>query len=205
MPAVAPKPLTVEAYLARDLDAEGRLEFLNGTVTDVAGAEPEHNQVKDNIARELGNRLIERGCWVTSSDQRVHVGDGNYVYPDVVVACDPAYDDEHRPRTLLNPELVAEVTSGSTAARDHGEKLAAYARVAGLHEYWVAEPDRALLTQFVRTGGGENSNDHGEWRVRVHDDIGGDVRSEHFDVALPLAALYALVVEEASPEEQDEE
>jgi hypothetical protein len=64
----------------------------------------------------------------------------------------------------------------------------------------VAEPDRALLTQFVRTGG-----EDGEWRVRVHDDLGSDVRSEHFDVALPLAALYALVVEEASPEEQDEE
>ena len=46
MPAVAPKPLTVEAYLARDRDADGRLEFLNGTVTDVAGAEPEHNQAR---------------------------------------------------------------------------------------------------------------------------------------------------------------
>jgi Uma2 family endonuclease len=200
MPVVASKPLTVEAYLARDRNAEGRLEFLNGTITDVAGAEPEHNQVKDNIAAELRSRLQPRGCWVTTSDQRVHVGNGNYVYPDVVVACDPAYDDEHRPRTSLNPELVVEVTSGSTAARDHGEKLAAYARVAGLHEYWVAEPDRALLTQFVRTGG-----EDGEWRVQVHDGLGSDVRSEHFDVALPLAALYALVVEEASPEEQDEE
>ena len=151
MPAVAPKPLTVEAYLARDRDADGRLEFLNGTVTDVVGAEPEHNQVKGNIAAELRNCLQPRGCWVTTSGQRVHAGNGNYVYPDVVVACDPAYNDEHRPRTLLNPELVAEVTSGSTAARDRGEKLAAYARLESLREYWVAEPDRALLTQFVRT------------------------------------------------------
>jgi Uma2 family endonuclease len=197
MPAVAPKPLTVEAYLARDRDADGRLEFLDGTITDVAGAEPEHNQVKDNIARELGNRLIERGCWVTSSDQRVHVGDGNYVYPDVVVACDPAYDDEHRPRTSLDPELVAEVTSGSTAARDRGEKLAAYARLESLREYWVAEPDRALLTQFVRS---DDEND--DWRVRTYDALDETVQSVHFDdLAVPMQALYALVLEEEAAED----
>lgn len=198
MPVAAPKTVTVEEYLARDLDADGRLELLNGKVTDVAGAEPEHNQVKDNIARELGARLVEHGCWVTSSDQRVRVSEGgDYVYPDVVVACDPAYDDEHRSRALLNPEFVAEVTSGSTVARDRGEKLAAYARLEGLREYWVAEPDRVFLIQFVRDGDAGN----GEWRVRVHDDLGGAVQSAHFDLEVPLAALYALVVEEEREEE----
>ena len=46
---LASKPLTVEAYPARDRDAGGRLEFLNGTITDVAGAEPQHSQAKNNM------------------------------------------------------------------------------------------------------------------------------------------------------------
>lgn len=187
MPTVAPRSYTVDEYLELDAEAEDeRYEFQNGSVIPMAGAEPGHNQIKNNISRELGNRLLERGCFVMTSDQRVRVSFG-YVYPDVVVACDPSYEDT-RPRTLQNPELIVEVTSESTQARDHSDKLAAYTDLDSLREYWTIDPEKALLTQYTRDADG--------WRVQSHTALSDIVESNTFNLEVSLRDLYALVIQE---------
>jgi Uma2 family endonuclease len=188
MAAVATRSYTVEEYLELDAEADDeRYELQHGSVIPMAGAEPEHNQIKDNVSRELGNRLVARDCYVMTSDQRVRVSFG-YVYPDVVVACEPTYEDT-RPRTLQNPDMIVEVTSDSTRARDHSDKLAAYTELDGLREYWVIDPDKPLLTQYTRDADG--------WRVRSHTALSGAVESEAFELNVSLRDLYALVLEEA--------
>lgn len=187
MTTVATRSYSVDEYLDLDAEAEDeRYEFQNGSVIPVAGAEPEHNQIKDNISRELGNRLLERGCFVMTSDQRVRVSFG-YVYPDVVVACDPTYEDT-RPQTLQNPELIVEVTSDSTQARDHSDKLAAYTDLDSLQEYWVVDPEKPLLTQYTRDADG--------WRYRAYTALSDTVESKTFDLEVSLRDLYALVMRE---------
>lgn len=187
MSPVATRSYTVEEYLELDADAEDeRYEFQHGSVIPMTGAEPEHNQVKDNVSRELGNRLVTRNCYVMTSDQRVRVSFG-YVYPDVVVACDPTYEDT-RPRTLQNPELIVEVTSDSTQARDHSDKLAACTDLSSLQEYWAIDPEKPLLTQYTRDADG--------WRYRAHTDLSDTVVSEAFDLEVPLRDVYALVLDE---------
>ncbi|MFP4228633.1 MAG: Uma2 family endonuclease [Salinivenus sp.] len=187
MSAVATRSYTVEEYLELDREAENeRYEFQHGSVIPMAGAEPEHNQIKDNVSRELGNRLVSRNCYVMTSDQRVRVSFG-YVYPDVVVACEPSYETT-RPRTLQNPELIVEVTSESTQARDHSDKLAAYTDLDSLREYWVIDPEKPLLTQYTRDADG--------WRYKAHTSLSDRVESEAFDLEVPLRDIYALVVSE---------
>jgi Uma2 family endonuclease len=187
MTAVATRSYTVDEYLELDAEAEDeRYEFQNGSVIPGAGAEPEHNQIKDNISAELRMRLQPEGCWVMTSDQRVRVSFG-YVYPDVVVTCEPTYEDT-RPRTLQNPELIVEVTSESTQARDHSDKLAAYTELDSLREYWTIDPEKPLLTQYTRDAEG--------WRVQSHTALSATVESEAFDVDVLLRDLYALVVQE---------
>jgi Uma2 family endonuclease len=188
MTAVATRSYTVEEYLELDAEADDeRYEFQNGSVIPMAGAEPEHNQIKDNISRELGNQLVERRCFVMTSDQRVRVSFG-YVYPDVVVACDPTYEDT-RPRTLQNPELIVEVTSESTQARDHSDKLAAYTELDSLQECWMVHPEKPLLTQYTRDSEG--------WRYRAQTALSDTVESDTFDLEVPLRNLYALVLEDS--------
>ena len=175
---------TAEDYLALDAASERRHEFLDGDVRAMNGAEPEHNVLKSNIAGELGNRLVGRGCRVVTSEQRVRLGEG-YVYPDVVVACAPEYV-EPRPRTLVNPDLVAEVTSASTAEADRADKLVAYTATESLREYWIAETDRALITQYVRREAG--------WMLQAYAGLDATLRSPHFDLEIPPKAIYALVL-----------
>jgi Uma2 family endonuclease len=179
--------LSVEDYLALDADApEGvRYErYADGEVVALAGADPDHNQVKGNIASALHAQLTPRGCRVASSDQRVHLGE-RYVYPDVVVACDPRYGED-RPRSLLTPDLLVEVTSPTTAGRDEGAKLGAYREIESLREYWIAAPDAVRLLQYVRHAEG--------WLVRIHTRLDAVVTCEALDVTLALADAYALVL-----------
>jgi Uma2 family endonuclease len=185
MTDLAPRTCTVEEYLERDAAADDvRYEYDNGTLIPMAGAEPEHNQTVANVAAELSRHLAERGCYVLSALQRVRVASG-YVYPDVVVACDPQYADT-RPRTLLNPELLVEVTSESTSDRDVVDKVSFYTMLDSLHEYWIVKPDRPLLMQYIRDGD--------EWRVRHHTTLDATVHSPPFEATVRLRDLYRLVL-----------
>lgn len=180
--------LTPAEYLTLDAESDLRYEYWDGHVYAMAGAEPEHNQLKDNIARELGNRLLPRGCRVMTSDQRVAVGT-RYLYPDVVVACNPEYADT-KPRTLRNPDLIVEVISDSTAGHDRGAKLEAYTGLASLREYWIADPTQPLVQQHVRQGDA--------WLLRFIRGLDAAVASPMFDIAVPMRALYALVLGEGA-------
>lgn len=190
--AVAQRRLSVEEYLTLDAETdEGRYEYLDGRVWLLAGASPNHNLVKDNIRSELHPRLSSRGCRSFTSDQRVKISETRYVYPDVVVLCgEPEYTDESPP-SLVNPELLVEVTSESTSDRDHQEKLEAYLSLDSLQEYWIASPSRALVTQYVRRGD--------EWMVRSVADRDARLRCDALDVELTLDAIYALVDTDDTP------
>ena len=194
---------TWEEYLAIEAAAgDGeRYEYWDGEVrpvhgyhpdgvTAMAGAEPEHNQLKGNIEAALRLALTPRGCRVFSSDQRVALAaSSRFVYPDVVVACRPDYD-ESRPRRLLNPDLVVEVLSPSTGDVDTGSKLAAYTALGSVQEVWVADPGRPLVLQYLRP------DDGGDWRMRATTTLDAAVRSAALDLEVPMAELYALVLDD---------
>ena len=178
-PYVAP-----EDYLAAEAEADVRHEYAGGRVIAMAGASETHNLIKDNLRSELHRRLRERGCRVTTSDQRVKAG-ASYRYPDVVMHCGKGtFSDEHPPM-LFNPELLVEVTSASTAEADRIDKLTEYTEIESLREYWIAEQDRALVTQYVRDGA--------DWRVRFVRGLDASLQSAHFGVEIPMTDLYALV------------
>jgi len=184
--AVARRQLTVEEYL--DLDAEAdetRYEYLDGRVWALAGATPPHNLVTDNIQGEFYLELRPQGCRSFTSDQRVKISETRYVYPDVVVVCSPPEYTDESPPSLVNSELLVEVTSPSTADQDHQDKLDAYLQLDSLQEYWIASPSRVLITQYVRQGD--------DWIVRSVRDRDATLRCEALDVTLSLDDIYALV------------
>lgn len=190
--------MTVEEYLAFDAAApEGeRYEYWDGVVVPVhgydetgmvamAGASPAHNQVTGNLAAALHGPMTSRGCRIGIGDQRVRTETGRYGYPDLVFVCgDPEYTDDNPP-VLLNPTLLIEVASPSTAGRDRGRKLTAYTRIESLAEYWMVEPDRAEVTRVVRQADG--------WGLEFALGLDAVVESVPLDLTVPLADIYRLV------------
>lgn len=177
--------ISPEAYLELDERSEVKHEYWDGHIIAMAGAEPEHNKITANLTYELITRLRSRGCAVVGGDQRVQVG-SRYVYPDVVVTCTEESYADTRPRTLVNPDLIIEVLSASTAEQDRGDKLVAYTRMASLKEYWIVESDRPLVLQYVRRDE--------EWVLHAVLGLEAAVRSEAFGIEVPMQDIYMLVV-----------
>ena len=70
-------------------------------------------------------------------EHEVHLDDENIFVPDVLIICDK---DKIKPNFIEGaPDLVVEVLSASTAARDKGIKKDAYEK-AGVKEYWIVDP-----------------------------------------------------------------
>jgi Uma2 family endonuclease len=128
--------VSAEDYLRLETTAEVKHEFANGRVLAMAGATPAHNEINYNLNQVIGPVLRQRGCKGYMGDQRVQTKNrSGYLYPDTVAACGPDFNNEANPSSLTNPLLIVEVTSTSTAERDHYEKFTLYRQIDSLRQY----------------------------------------------------------------------
>lgn len=138
-------------YLAAERCSPTKSEYLRGEVFAMTGASREHNLIAGNCFASLHSQLSDRPCEVYQGDMRVKVSPtGLYTYPDVVVACEnPRFEDDHVD-TLLNPSIIVEVLSESTAGYDRGAKFEHYRRIDSLREYVLIAQDKRHVERFTR-------------------------------------------------------
>ena len=141
------KPLNEDAYLAGEMLADVRHEFVNGDVYAMAGGSENHNRVAINLASHC-NLNAKSGCRTFMSDMKLRLDSGNiFYYPDVMLVCD-ASDNEAYFKT--SPCMIAEVLSHSTELTDRREKWAAYQKLQSLREYVLLAQDRAYIEVYQR-------------------------------------------------------
>ena len=184
--AAAQAFLTPEEYLAKERKALTKSEYRNGQIHAMPGASRKHNLITTHVVGELYIQLRDRSCVVYPSDMRVKVSAaGLYTYPDVIVVCDePRFDDTHFD-TLLNPTVLIEVLSLSTAAYDRGDKFAAYQKLDSLHEYVFISQDRVCVEHYLRQGQ--------EWDLTEFRSLSDVFHLVSIRCALSLQAIYAKV------------
>lgn len=66
-----------------------------------------------------------------------HTDIKNVVEPDITIVCDPSKVDEYG--CFGAPDLIVEILSPSTAAKDRKEKYHLY-KISGVKEYWIVDP-----------------------------------------------------------------
>ncbi|HYG79201.1 MAG TPA: Uma2 family endonuclease, partial [Pyrinomonadaceae bacterium] len=108
-------------------------------------------ETASNIVAGLRQQMKGRPCEVYPNDMRVKVSaTGLYTYPDAIVVCgEPRFEDAHVD-TLLNPTLIVEVLSESTAAYDRGQKFAHYRGIESLTEYVLVAQDECRVEHFAK-------------------------------------------------------
>lgn len=124
------KYISPEEYLVMERVSPVKHEYFNGEVFQMAGTTEKHAAIASNINISLGSQLKKRPYKTYQSDLRVHIpATGLYTYPDVVVVCgQPSLTDKVYLDTLLNPVLIVEVLSPSTADYDRGPEIRSLSR-----------------------------------------------------------------------------
>jgi Uma2 family endonuclease len=153
----------------------------------MSGASRQHNLISLNIGAELRAQLRDRPCEVYTSDMRVKVSlSGLYTYPDVVVVCEePAFEDTVGD-TLLNPTLLVEVLSKSTADYDRGSKFEQYRTQASLQEYLLVAQEKSHVVHYVRQS-------DLTWLLEETHDSATTIRLPSIGCDLALSEVYAKV------------
>jgi len=191
--------LTPEEYLAIERKAETKSEYFNGEMFPLrstgkahdafamVGASRKHNLIAANIIIALGQQLRDKPCELYPSDMRVRVPATQlYTYPDVVVACDePSFEDEYFD-TLLNPTLIVEVLSPSTASYDRIKKFGYYRTIESLAEYLLIAQDEYKVEQYVKQA-------DGHWLLSDISSLEGVVELPSIQCTLRLADVYTKV------------
>lgn len=175
-------------YLAVDEQSNVRLEYADGRIYAMVGGTPEHAARIVNVASALHGQVRGGGCRVYSSDLRVRVeATGLASYPDVVVVCGELRRDPDNDNTALNPTLLVEVLSPSTAEYDRGDKLDHYKRIPSLRQVVLVDHDSRLVELWTR---GESSDawtrtEHREGRVTLAVDAALDLDDVYFEATPP--------------------
>ena len=141
---------TPAEYITQERKALHKSEYLNGQIFAMSGASRAHSLITSNISNILYNQLVASDCEVHSSDMRVQPSPIAYFYSDVVVACgEPRFEDDVFD-TLLNPIVIVEVLSPSTAAYDRGEKFEHYQQLTSLRDYILVSQHKFCVEHYWR-------------------------------------------------------
>lgn len=178
----SPAIVSVEQYLAADRTAESKSEYYDGVVYAMSGASLRHNLIVTNLITTLKNGLRGGKCRVYPSDLRVSTSRRRYFYPDVTVVCGSAETADERNDILLNPTLLVEVLSDSTAAYDRGRKFLSYQTIPSLKEYLLVAQDEPRIECYRRQAEG--------WLYTQASSPDAAVSLESLGIELPLAEIY---------------
>jgi len=172
--------LSSDDYLAGELVAERRHEYVNGQIYAMVGVSDRHEIIALNLAALLRQHLRGGPCQVFMGGVKLHLrrqGDERFYYPDLMVACDPT--DRHS-YYRERPTLLVEILSPGTERTDRGEKAEAYQRIPSLAEYWLLAQDQRRVEVYRRSD---------DWRGERLDGA-GPVHLAAFDLGLELEQIY---------------
>ena len=179
--------VTPEEYLTFERAAEYKNEYFDGEIYAMTGASRKHNLIAGNIGGSLWQQLRGKPCEVYPSDMRVRIPSANlYTYPDVVIVCgEPQFEDAHVD-TLLNPTLLVEVLSKSTASYDRSVKSGYYRTLPSLAEYLLVSQHEYHVAQHTK-------RKDGRWLLADIRGPEGRVELPSVGCVLSLADVYEKV------------
>ncbi len=143
--ATAAHQLTYED-LCRVREDGNRYELIEGELVLVAAPSPLHQRLLLWLGATFLRLVQDTGLGeVCVAPVDVHLADGSYVQPDVLVVLADRVGIVERALIEGEPSLVVEIASRSSRPRDRGQKANLYARV-GVPEYWLADADDESIT-----------------------------------------------------------
>jgi Uma2 family endonuclease len=173
-----------EEYLEMEVLSEERHEYRDGEIVLMTGAMPNHNRITRNLCASMTLSLRGQSCEVFVADQRVWIPKKRlHTYPDVMVIDGKLQLQKGRKDTVMNPLLIVEVLSNSTADYDRGDKFTAYRSIPSFQEYLLVSQYGQQIEHYVKRS-------EKKWDFQSYDETDAVVRLETVGVEMAIADIY---------------
>ena len=171
-------------YVQMENDSNVRHEYYRGEIYAMAGGSPTRARIIGQITTALNNLLRDTSCIAAPADQRVLVEAAEMnTYPDVAVYCDEARFDELDRNALLEPLVLVEVLSPSTAQYDRNAKRDFYFQIPSLRDYLIVWQDQIRVQHYFRGA-------TGAWEFTHYLNREARAVLVSFSIELPLSEIY---------------
>ena len=179
--------LSVEEYLCQEIETDTKYEYHDGKIYSLAGGTLNHGMISGNIYMDIGVELEKKNsnCLPFNSDIKLHIESINsYVYPDCMVICGDIEKSSNNENSVVNPVLIIEVLSKSTASYDRGDKFYFYRQIPSFKEYVLIEQDKHVVDVHFK---GESSD---FWKITRYEGLDKIVELQSIGVELSMERLY---------------
>jgi Uma2 family endonuclease len=178
--------MTVEQYLAFELENPARHEYLAGEVFAMTGSSSQHNAIATRLFAATAAHLRGSLWQAFMSEVRVRVRTNMrdyFYYPDMLVISDHdrRADGGDQVPFVCSPRLIAEVISPATENIDRREKSMMYREIASLEEYVLVAQEKCEVTVFRRRE---------QWRPVIYNALDDLAEFRSIGLSLPLAGIY---------------
>ena len=176
---------TLEEYFALEKASDARFEYWDGDIVCMSGGSRTHYRISGNVHYALARALNGGPCETFTGDAPIWTPTlPPYRYPDASAACgELQYQNKNDIDALVNPVLVVEVLSPSTAARDEGPKFTAYQAIPTLRDYLLVSQDEPRVTHYARL-------EDGTWESHDVTDLNTALQLNSVGAALKLRDVY---------------
>ncbi len=183
---------TVAEYLEFERQSEERHEFIDGVVLAMAGESPQHSIINFNLITEIGVAIKGTSCRGFSPNMKVRSGEqtiansikGLFSYPDLTVVCGEPHFHDKAGDVLINPNVIFEVLSPSTATFDRSEKFRRLRTFnESLTDYVLVWQTQPLIEHFERQA-------TGQWLMTEVSGLENELHIASINCRLKLSEIY---------------
>jgi Uma2 family endonuclease len=178
---------SLDEYRALEEKAEGRNEYRDGEIVAMPRGSLNHSRISGNIFALFKLLLRETQFEPINSDLRLWIP--NYqrgLYPDVMLFDGEPQLNGERQDEVLNPCLIVEVLSPTTAAYDRESKFRMYRTISSFCEYLLVEQDEPFVERYSKQVEG--------WLLSDFKGLEQSMALTSVGIELPMAEIYRGVI-----------
>lgn len=174
---------SLEEYRALEETSEERHEYRNGEIIAMPGGSLNHSRIGRNLLTYLTFSLRDSEFEPINNDLRLWLPTYQRgMYPDVMVFRSPPTLNDDRQDEALDPLVIIEVLSPSTAEYDRGNKFRLYRSIPNFTEYLLVEQEETFVEVYRKQNEG--------WLLQDYSELAETILLKSLNIELPMAEIY---------------
>lgn len=187
--------ISIDDYLTQEIVSESKHEYSKGKIIALSGGSVNHSIISLNTNTALSNLISKKqlNCTPFNSDLKLYIDTAqSFVYPDGMVVCGDIETSPKDRHAIINPILIIEVLSKSTAYYDRGEKFRKYCSLPSFKEYILIDQYKPVVDILYRA-------EPSYWKMTTTIGLDKNLFINTLDAQIAMSSIYQRVINLENP------